>query len=57
VTDYDNWLRFFSCKRGLADFLDAAKIVTGSQPQATTFFSAFDDYSSDNNSILSRPQT
>ncbi len=45
ATDNENWLRFFSCKRGLGEFLEAAKIEFGSQECARTFFAVFDDFS------------
>jgi alkyl sulfatase BDS1-like metallo-beta-lactamase superfamily hydrolase len=53
ATDYDNWLRFFACKRSLEDFLDKATITNGSRQQAHAFFNAFDFYARAENSAVS----
>jgi alkyl sulfatase BDS1-like metallo-beta-lactamase superfamily hydrolase len=42
VTSLDNWLRFFSCKRSLSDFLASATFPRGDANSAERFFSAFD---------------
>lgn len=52
-TGYDNWLRFFSCKRALDEFLDAATI-RGGRDSARAFFAAFDYYDAADNLIASR---
>ena len=52
ATDYDNWLRFFSCKRPLAEFLAGAQITKGSVVQVEQFFGAFDDYAGDANYVI-----
>lgn len=56
VVDYDNWLRFFACKRSLPDFLAAAKIVRGDASGIEAFFAAFDYYASEDNTICPPPR-
>lgn len=50
-TTNDNWLRFFSCRRGLEDFLASAAMARGSLAEAREFFEAFDFYTAENNTI------
>ncbi|MCB1540760.1 MAG: MBL fold metallo-hydrolase [Rhodoblastus sp.] len=52
-TDYDNWLRFFSCKRSLDEFLEKATIRSGPE-HARAFFAAFDFYEAADNLIVPR---
>ena len=52
ATSYDNWLRFFSCKRDLADFLGDCLIPQGTLAEATAFFAAFDYYAAADNILI-----
>lgn len=54
VTEFDNWLRFFSCKRGLDDFMASSSFAQGDAATARTFFSVFDFYTAQDNSIVPR---
>ena len=56
VTDFENWLRFFSCKRSLADFLAAATFPRGDAAAAERFFSAFDAFDLAANPVLDGPR-
>jgi alkyl sulfatase BDS1-like metallo-beta-lactamase superfamily hydrolase len=56
VTDFENWLRFFSCKRSLADFLAAATFRRGDAAAAERFFSAFDAFDLAANPVLDGPR-
>ena len=51
-TDFDNWLRFFSCRRALDEFLDKASAVRGENARA--FFAAFDFYDPTDSLIVPR---
>jgi len=44
ATEFDNWLRFFSCKRNVEEFVSRATITAATPAQAIAFFSLFDDY-------------
>lgn len=52
ATDLDNWLRFFSCKRSLVDFLAGATFPRGNIAAAERFFAAFDAFDLAANPIL-----
>lgn len=52
ATDYDNWLRFFTCRRTLSEFLQETRIVKGTHADADKFFSAFDFYTTDDNVVI-----
>ncbi len=51
-TGYDNWLRYFACRRDLAGFLAGATLVAGSVDTARAFFEVFDFYLPQENSIV-----
>ena len=42
ATEFDNWLRFFTCRKTLAHFLNDTKITTGALRHAEQFFNLFD---------------
>jgi alkyl sulfatase BDS1-like metallo-beta-lactamase superfamily hydrolase len=52
ATDYENWLRFFSCKRRPEEFLAASRVLTGSAGEARLFFAAFDYFGPGDNDQL-----
>ena len=52
ATDFDNWLRFFSCKRGLDEFLARTNLTHGSVGAARAFFAVFDFYAPEDNTIV-----
>jgi hypothetical protein len=43
-TTFDNWLRFFSCKRSAVEFLNQTKISRATQDDTLAFLSMFDHY-------------
>lgn len=51
-TTYENWLRFYSCRRALDDFLAQSTLARGSPDDARAFFEAFDFYSPVDNTIV-----
>ncbi|MEN9314118.1 MAG: hypothetical protein RIS35_511, partial [Pseudomonadota bacterium] len=51
-TRYDNWLRFFSCRRSLEDFLGQALVARGTPEAARAFFDAFDFFAPEDNTIV-----
>lgn len=51
-TGADNWLRFYSCRRGLDEFLEQARMMRGAPQAAREFLSAFDVYAPEDNSIV-----
>lgn len=52
ATTHDNWLRFFSCRRGLDDFLAQSDCTRGTADAARAFFAAFDFFAPEDNTIL-----
>jgi len=51
-TGNDNWLKFFSCRRDLSDFLAAANVARGKPDEAREFFEAFDFQEPEDNTIV-----
>ncbi len=51
-TGYDNWLRFWSCKRTLEAFLTEARVTRGTPDAARAFFAVFDWYAPEENTIV-----
>lgn len=52
LTDYENWLRFFSARRSLDDFISNCTSEGGSNEKAKAFFSLFDFYEASENSLV-----
>lgn len=51
-SDYDSWLRFFTCRQPLPDFLQGVSVSVGRIDQVEAFFSAFDYFDAAHNSIV-----
>lgn len=52
ATTYDNWLRFYTCRRTLDEFLGEATVAEGTPAQAAAFFDLFDFYTADDNAVI-----
>ena len=52
ATDYDNWLRFFTCRQTLESFLSAVTIERGGKEDARAFFELFDFYTEEDNRLF-----
>ncbi|MFV0281161.1 MAG: alkyl sulfatase dimerization domain-containing protein [Rhodoblastus sp.] len=55
ATNYDSWLRFFTCRQDLDRFLSTASFERGGKDEARAFFDLFDFYAAQNNDIMSPP--
>ena len=47
-----SWLRFFSCRSGLEQFLKGTRAVGGTIDDARRFFELFDHYAGDRNQVF-----
>lgn len=50
----EHWLRFFTCRAGLDEFLAGVRLTRGSPDDARAFFALFDFYRPEDNDILVR---
>lgn len=51
-TGFENWLRFFICKRPLEAFLASASVRADHAGTVRRFFALFDDYAAENNPMI-----
>ena len=49
---FEHWLKFFSCRISLKQFLADARIISGTSAQAQAFFALFDFYSLEHNHLV-----
>jgi alkyl sulfatase BDS1-like metallo-beta-lactamase superfamily hydrolase len=53
---YENWLKFFSCRHSLDEFLRTARMLHGTVKEARAFFELFDAYDSQLNHLVPPPR-